>query len=128
MRQADRTADIDRHVSARIRERRIMLGLTQQALAKQVGVTYQQEHKYERAVDRISSGRLFRIAQALGVSVDFFYEGLGAEPASSLGPRERRTLEIAKVFGEISDPQVQEAVANLARILAEPEPPGRSGR
>lgn len=122
MRHLGRTAEIDRHVSARIRERRIMLGMTQQVLAQQVGVTYQQEHKYERAVDRISAARLFRIARALGVSVDFFYEGLGTEAPTTLGTRERRTLEIAKVFGEISDPHVQEAVANLARILAEPDP------
>jgi transcriptional regulator with XRE-family HTH domain len=125
MREPGRTAEIDRHVSARIRERRIMLGITQQTLAQQVGVTYQQEHKYERAIDRISAGRLHQIARALGVSVDFFYEGLGTDQAPVLGPRERRTLEIAKVFGEISDPAVQEAVANLARILAEPEPSER---
>ena len=122
MEQAEHAAEIDRHVSTRIRERRIMLGLTQQALARQVGVTYQQEHKYERGLDRISAGRLFRIAEALGVSVDFFYEEVGDPSPRLPGPRERRTLEIAKVFGEIASPQVQEAVANLARILAETEP------
>jgi transcriptional regulator with XRE-family HTH domain len=118
MRQAGHS-DLDRHVSARIRERRVMLGMTQQALAEQIGVTYQQEHKYERGVDRISAGRLFLIAQALGVSIDFFYEGLGTASVLALGSRQRRTLEIARVFGEIEDPQLQEALANLARILAE---------
>src|ERR1043166_7409292 len=47
-RSTGRTQDIDRHVGARVRERRIMLGLTQQQLADLIGVTYQQAHKYER--------------------------------------------------------------------------------
>jgi len=56
------TAAIDDHVGARIRERRIMLGLTQQQLAELIGVTYQQAHKYERGINRVSAGRLFEIA------------------------------------------------------------------
>src|SRR5215472_11487722 len=56
-RSTSRTQDIDRHVGARIRERRIMLGLTQQQLADLIGVTYQQAHKYERGINRVSAGR-----------------------------------------------------------------------
>src|ERR1700720_3252708 len=61
------TQDVDRHVGARIRERRIMLGLTQQQLADLIGVTYQQAHKYERGINRVSAGRLFEVAQVLSV-------------------------------------------------------------
>ena len=68
----------DRHVGARIRERRVMMGLSQQQLARMVGVTYQQAHKYERGLNRISAGRLFEIAQVLDVPVSFFFEGLAA--------------------------------------------------
>ena len=57
-------AAIDDHVGGRIRERRIMLGLTQQQLAEMIGVTYQQAHKYERGINRVSAGRLFQIARA----------------------------------------------------------------
>ena len=57
------TVAIDDHVGARIRERRIMLGLTQQQLAEMIGVTYQQAHKYERGINRVSAGRLFEIAR-----------------------------------------------------------------
>src|SRR5438876_11586473 len=64
-RPAGRTQGIDRHVGARVRERRIMLGLTQQQLADLIGVTYQQAHKYERGINRVSAGRLFEIAQVL---------------------------------------------------------------
>src|SRR4051794_31223821 len=62
---AGRTQDIDRHVGARVRERRIMMGLTQQQLADLIGVTYQQAHKYERGINRVSAGRLYEIAQVL---------------------------------------------------------------
>ena len=44
-----RPQEVDRYVGARIRERRIILGLTQQQMADLIGVTYQQAHKYENA-------------------------------------------------------------------------------
>src|SRR5207253_6079429 len=75
-RSTSRTQDIDRHVGARIRERRIMLGLTQQQLADLIGVTYQQAHKYERGINRVSAGRLYEIAQVLSVPIGYFFEGL----------------------------------------------------
>src|SRR5262249_38137644 len=78
-RSTGRTQDIDRHVGARIRERRIMLGLTQQQLADLIGVTYQQAHKYERGINRVSAGRLFEVAQVLSVPVSHFFEGLEQE-------------------------------------------------
>src|SRR5690242_5585321 len=68
-RAGGRTQDIDRHVGARVRERRIMMGLTQQQLADLIGVTYQQAHKYERGINRVSAGRLYEIAQVLTVPV-----------------------------------------------------------
>src|SRR6476620_8088928 len=72
-RSTGRTQDVDRHVGARVRERRIMLGLTQQQLADLIGVTYQQAHKYERGINRVSAGRLFEVAQVLGVPVSYFF-------------------------------------------------------
>ena len=74
-RSTTRTQDVDRYVGARIRERRIMLGLTQQQLADLIGVTYQQAHKYEKGINRIAAGRLSGIAHALGVEVGYFFEG-----------------------------------------------------
>lgn len=47
----------DRDVGARMRERRVMLGLSQQQMADMIGVTYKQAHKYERGINRISAGR-----------------------------------------------------------------------
>ena len=76
-----RALDVDRYVSMRIRQRRIMLGLTQQQMAELIGVTYQQAHKYETGINRISAGRLYQIARALGVEISYFFEDV--EPGGS---------------------------------------------
>ncbi len=113
-----RVQDIDRHVGARIRESRIMLGLTQQQLADLIGVTYQQAHKYERGINRVSAGRLYQIARALGVSVGTFFEGLEEPQSKPASTRERMCLELAKNFAQIPNERYQEALSQLARALA----------
>lgn len=114
-----RASLVDHHVGARIRERRTMLGLSQQQLAKMIGVTYQQAHKYERGLNRISAGRLFEIAQVLNVPVSFFFEGLQpgteAQPATA---RQRMFLELARNFALIDNDKHQEALSQMARALA----------
>jgi transcriptional regulator with XRE-family HTH domain len=112
------TAAIDQHVGARIRERRIMLGLTQQQLAELIGVTYQQAHKYERGVNRVSAGRLFQIAKVLSVPMSYFYEGVGEQEPKPITSRERMVLEIARNFSGITNERHQEALSQLARALA----------
>ena len=116
-----RAQDVDRHVGARVRDRRILLGLTQQQMAELVGVTYQQAHKYEKCINRVSAGRLYTIARALGVPVSYFYEGLFNEGAPAPSPNQRLLLELARSFLEIRDRTQQEAVVSLARALAENE-------
>jgi transcriptional regulator with XRE-family HTH domain len=112
------TASIDNHVGGRIRERRIMLGLTQQQLAELVGVTYQQAHKYERGINRVSAGRLFEIARVLSVPVGHFFEGIGEEGVPSVTQHQRMMLEIARNFADITNERHQEALTALARALA----------
>jgi transcriptional regulator with XRE-family HTH domain len=111
-----RAIDVDRHVAARIRERRIMVGLTQQELADRVGITYQQLHKYERAINRISSGRLFEIARELNVAPSYFFDGLG-ETEAPVDVRQRMALELAKNAAAMSE-QHLEALAAVTRALA----------
>jgi transcriptional regulator with XRE-family HTH domain len=117
-RSSSRTQDIDRYVGARIRERRIMLGLTQQQLADLIGVTYQQAHKYERGINRVSAGRLFEVAQVLSVPVNYFFDGLDQENDRAISPRERMCLELARNFAQIPNERHQEALSQLARVLA----------
>jgi transcriptional regulator with XRE-family HTH domain len=117
-RSTSRTQDIDRYVGARIRERRIMLGLTQQQLADLIGVTYQQAHKYERGINRVSAGRLFEVAQVLSVPVSYFFDGLEEDNERAISPRERMCLELARNFAQIPNERHQEALSQLARVLA----------
>ncbi|WP_120006284.1 helix-turn-helix domain-containing protein [Teichococcus vastitatis] len=114
-----RARQADKHVGARIRERRLMLGLSQQQLASMIGVTYQQAHKYERGLNRISAGRLFEIAMVLAVPVSWFFEGLQEDGESQpLGMRQRMCLELARNFAQITNEKHQEALSQMARALA----------
>ncbi len=114
----NRASETDRFVGIKIRERRIMLGLSQQQMANLIGVTYQQAHKYERGINRISAGRLYEIAQVLRVPVGYFFEGLGDVGSDTLPPRQRMCLEVARNFALIENERHQEALSQMARSLA----------
>ena len=75
---ANRANNVDRYVGTRIRERRVMLGLSQQKMADMIGVTYLQAHKYGRGINRISAGRLYEISRVLNVPITFFMMALRA--------------------------------------------------
>ncbi len=121
-RPSPRATSADRHVGARIRERRIMLGLSQQQLAQMIGVTYQQAHKYERGLNRISAGRLYEIAQVLSVPISWFFEEMKAPGTPvEMNPRQRMCLELARNFAMIDNEKHQEALSQMARALAQAE-------
>ncbi|PCD77476.1 helix-turn-helix domain-containing protein [Pseudothioclava arenosa] len=99
---------VDVHVGKRIRHRRWMIGVTQQQLADKVGIKFQQIQKYETGMNRVSASRLWDIADALGVPVAFFFEGLAGEAKTQ-----------REVAGDIlSD---KEALALLRSYYAIPE-------
>src|SRR4051794_28890754 len=113
--------DLDHHIAARLRQRRTMLGLTQQQVAEMVGITYQQAHKYETGINRISAGRLHQLARALGVEPAYFYEGLGSGEPARPTAQQRQMIELARSFAALPRLQ-QEALCVLARA-----PPGVEG-
>jgi len=118
-RPSPRANAADHHVGVRIRERRVMLGLSQQQLAQMIGVTYQQAHKYERGLNRISAGRLYEIAQVLRVPVSWFFDGLSAsDHPAEMSQRQRMCLELARNFAAIDNEKHQEALSQMARALA----------
>jgi len=69
----DGVKSFDRRVASRIRERRLRVGMTQQQLAELIGVAFQQAHKYERGISRVTAGRLYYIAGALQAKVSYFF-------------------------------------------------------
>ncbi len=109
--------DIEKHIGDRIRERRLLLGLTQQELADAIGVTYQQAHKYEKGINRVSAGRLLDIANQLGVSVNFFYDGLDSDNVE-LDRKQKLSLEIARDFSLIKSQRHKDALSVVARALS----------
>ena len=91
-------------------------------MAELIGVTYQQAHKYEKGINRVAAGRLDKIAQALGVQVGYFFEGLRQRHRFKATPQQRLLLELGRSFIGIPNRKHQEALCSLARALAEPDP------
>lgn len=118
--------EVDAYVGARIGLRRSALGLSQSALAQQLGVSFQQVQKYETGQNRISASRLHRAATVLGTSVDAFFppvetsRGGGDEGWEMLrfitASADGRT--VAAGFPLIEDREVRRAVARVVRALA----------
>jgi len=83
---------VDAFIGARVRLRRLMLGMSQEELSNQLGVTFQQIQKYEKGVNRISASRLFELSHALDVPVQFFFDGLDepTDPYPEAGSRNGR--------------------------------------
>jgi len=115
-------SEIDRIVGERIRRRRVLLGLTQDQLADALGISYQQIQKYETGANRVSAGRLFKIAETLDTKAGLFFEGLGrAEIGGSEGEgfaSSRHTIELVRGFLRIEDDKQRMAVLSLVRALA----------
>ena len=132
-----RTAYVDSHVGGRLRERRILLGMSQTRLGESLGLSFQQIQKYERGIDRISVGRLVHLAQVLGVPITYFFEDLDDfsppenSPMPGWGKRgasggakledpmsKRETLELVRAYYQIEDAQLRKHIFSLIRSIA----------
>ena len=119
--------DIDLHVGKRLRRRRRLLGLTQQELAVQVGVRFQQIQKYECGANRITSGRIFDLSRALNVKVQYFFDGLaeleaGVTPANDTDMidgdilSQKETLELVRAYYRLGE-RPRRRLLELAKAL-----------
>ena len=108
---------IDVQVGARLRQRRILLGVSQLALGEFVGVTPQQVIKYERGANRLYASRLYEFAKILDVRISYFFHRMPAEdtPNSKRGGRE--TLELVRAYYKIDNISVRKAIVNTMRSL-----------
>ena len=116
---------VDVHVGKRIRHRRWVSGTTQQQLADQVGIKFQQIQKYETGMNRVSASRLWDIAHALGVEVSFFFEGLDSALIDSDGSgmpsdvlSDKEALDLLRSYYSIPENQ-RRRLFDLARVLSE---------
>jgi transcriptional regulator with XRE-family HTH domain len=113
----DKTAaELDAHVGRRMRQRREALGLSQKSLGQHLGLTFSQVQKYEKGSNRIGAGRLYLLANFLGVPVQYFFEGIEHTP-----PKHDKRGELAaldKAFMSISDPETRQSLLDLVCALA----------
>ncbi|SFD46220.1 helix-turn-helix domain-containing protein [Roseivivax sediminis] len=120
------THPVDVHVGKRIRHRRWLVGMTQQQLAEKVGIKFQQIQKYETGANRVSASRLWDIADALDVSVGFFFNGIDTDqpmepeaetvPGDILGDKE--ALDLVRSYYAIPEHQ-RRRLFELARVLSD---------
>lgn len=118
---------VDVHVGKRIRQRRWLTGMTQQKLAELVGIKFQQIQKYETGANRVSASRLWDIADALGVPVSFFFEGLKDEEVPEGAPMDglpadlmadKEAMELVRSYYAIPENQ-RRRLFELARVLSD---------
>ena len=114
---------VDVHVGQRVRQRRWMLGMTQQQLGEKVGIKFQQIQKYETGTNRISASRLWDIADALDVEVSFFFEGLEGHELRGGGATgdirtDKEALELVRAYYAIPETQ-RRRLFDLARVLSD---------
>lgn len=124
---------IDKHVGSRVRMRRMMLGMSQEKLGNNLGLTFQQVQKYEKGTNRIGASRLQQISHILQVPVSFFFEGAPAvaNAASVDGLHEAPSpayvsdflatsdgLALTKAFMRISDSKLRRRIVDLVEQIA----------
>lgn len=125
---------VDVYVGRRLRLKRTILGLSQETVGKQIGVTFQQIQKYERGINRMGASRLYDFARALGVQISYFFEGYGdyvIEDDNALAMNEpdaakfehekinnRETLEVMRAYYRIKNPAVRKRIVDLIKAMA----------
>ncbi len=114
---------IDVYVGSRVRQRRSLLGLSQENLGEALGLTFQQVQKYERGKNRISASKLWNLTQILDVPVSFFFDGVdeglaGPTPFDSDPLDSRETLEFVRAYYRITDPKARHSLFELAKAMA----------
>ena len=123
---------VDVYVGSRVRQRRTMLGMSQEKLGEALGLTFQQVQKYERGANRIGASRLHYISEALDVTVDYFFEGMSPSFTRKRGKTDlveakaeyegdlmakRETLALVRYYYKIIDPKVRRRVFELTKQL-----------
>src|SRR5437870_12770744 len=123
----------DKHVGARVRMRRMMLGMSQEKLGDALGLTFQQVQKYEKGANRIGASRLQQIAHILQVTISFFFEGapnVPGHPPSGMSEAPSPAyvsdflatsdgLSLTKAFMRIKSAKLRRRIVDLVEQIAE---------
>jgi len=117
---------VDGHVGSRVRLRRLELGMSQEKLADQLGITFQQVQKYERGTNRIGASRLHQIALVLQTPITYFFEGASetvlpsSHEASPLAQAlsDPATVRLVRAFANIEDPLLKQKAIGIIEAIA----------
>ena len=121
---------VDIAVGKRVRGRRILMGLSQERLGDDLGVTFQQVQKYERGANRVSASRLYEISKVLDVPPSYFFEEImesdgidytGDDTSAADPMTKRETLELVRAYYKIVDPKIRQELCSLIRSLGQQE-------
>jgi len=138
---------VDVHVGSRVRQRRTLLGMSQEKLGEAVGLTFQQIQKYERGTNRIGASRLYEFSQILDVPPAYFFDEMPEEAVKGAKGKKakkglsdtgqaafsgeaadplikRETLELVRAYYKISDPKVRKRLFELTKAVAREEVDG----
>jgi transcriptional regulator with XRE-family HTH domain len=118
----------DVEIGRKIRALRLQRGLSQTSLAGAIGLTFQQVQKYEKGTNRVSAGRLQKIADLLDTPITFFYRGMGAptrkretDGAGLALVQSKGALRLLRSYAEISSRSTKYALVVLAESLRDKE-------
>jgi len=114
----------DVEIGRKIRALRLERGLSQTGLADGIGLTFQQVQKYEKGTNRVSAGRLQRIAALLNIPVTFFYSGMGERTketetrnAGIALIQTKGAMRLLRSYGDIPSRTTKYALVTLAEAL-----------
>jgi transcriptional regulator with XRE-family HTH domain len=120
-----RAGPIDAVVGRTIRALRLSKGISQGALGRRLGVSFQQVQKYENGTNRVGAGRLAQIALALDVPMGSLLQGVQTtkrkarhdeDPLALLSSGQ--AMRLARAFSKIADGRIRVALVSLAEGIA----------
>jgi len=119
------TTSLDKEIGRRLRQARLAENLTQDGLAKKLGISFQQVQKYENGSNRVSASRLFSVAKVLNLPIIYFYDEIEG-PGSAVATAEDsalpdRVIRVARVLSEIPDGAIKDQLFQLVKVV------GRTG-
>lgn len=130
----DKITPVDIHIAKKLRQFRLIAGMSQDKLGELTGVTFQQIQKYEKAKNRISASRLFEFAQLLNKPVSAFFAGIKAdrdyynyefktdtEQSKENVEFNKEILPLVRAFNRIENPQSKKHLIALATSISSPK-------
>ena len=130
---------IDIHVGKRVKLRRTLLHISQEQLAGDIGVTFQQVQKYESGHNRVSASRLFDISRVLDCPISYFFEDITDDLTDERGTPKARveglgdnkqddfdndpmkrteTLELVRAYWRLNSAELRKSVLELLQNMS----------